>query len=454
MFTVRWCAGVFQLFGPEHWTTLAPTLLRAIGHESPLGTPNSSEPRPSSLDPAAVSAIRRRIGDLCRRRDPAAMHFVQSLFSALDWAVTEVSVCLRAAASRRAGSSASSSQKRRLLVFFSIAVTCTQLVEFLVSNVPTLFLRGPAVLADRLAEMLAFLVVHAPVDSASDDYKALMSAVYAVDRASSRFLHPLTLARPLVAMLASLWTREAADADEAAATNDAAPVNSVIDRLCDMAAACPNQYLAALPDALLRHQGGSGSGASAVVAESDEAQRDALRQQCSVVSALVETFVTRRAAAGGGGDDADDDVPVDYVDPITMSVMTDPVRLPDSGVVLDRGTVERHLEESGTDPYSREPLAKADLEEMPELRATIVRWKEEKAAEAREAAAARVSGSVGGSGGGEAGTGGDPGSGRVLAADAKAAADTIRSHVPDSWDFDSDEEAETGAAQAGRRREE
>lgn len=384
-----------------------------------------------------MSAIRRRIGDLCRRRDPAAMHFVQSLFSALDWAVTEVSVCLRAAVSRRVGSSASSSQKRRLIVFFSIAVTCTQLVEFLVSNVPTLFLRGPAVLADRLAEMLAFLVVHAPVDSASDDYKALMSAANAIDRASSRFLHPLMLARPLVAMLASLWTSEAADADEVA------PVNSVIDRLCDMAAACPNQYLAALPDALLRHQGGSGA-----AAEADDAQRDALRQQCSVVSALVESFVTRRAAAGGGGDDADDDVPPDYVDPITMAVMIDPVRLPDSGVVLDRGTVERHLEESGTDPYSREPLAKEDLEEMPELRTTILRWKEEKAAEAREAAAARVSGSVGGSGGGEAG------GGRVLSADVKAAANSIRSHVPDSWDIDSDEEAEAGAGVVGRQREE
>lgn len=383
------------------------------------------------------------------------MHFVQSLFSALDWAVTEVAVCLRAAAARRSGSAPSSSQKRRLLVFFSIAVTCTQLVEFLVSNVPELFLEGPAVLADRLAEMLAFLIVHAPVDAASDDFRALMSAAHSVDRASSRFLHPLKLARPIVAMLASLWTREAS-AREAAADGDAeeptggapATMNSVIDRLCDMAAACPNQYLAALPDALLRHQGGG----SAADGDAGESQHSSVRQQCAAVSALVEDFVVRRAAAGGaGGDDADDDVPPDYIDPITMAVMTDPVRLPDSGIVLDRGTAERHLQESGTDPYSREPLAREDLEEQPELRDKIAQWKAERAAAAQEAAAARVSG---GSGAGEAACGGDARA-HVRMVDAKAAADTIRSHVPENWDLDSEgEDADAPHVAVGRMREE
>lgn len=440
-----WLAGIFQLFGPEHWTTLAPTLLRALGHESPLGTPNTPDPSPSSPDPAAVAAVRRRIAALCAKRDPAAMHFVQSLFSALDWAVTEVSVCLRAVAARRPGAHASSSQKRRLLVFFSIAVTCTQLVEFLVANVPTLFLQGPPVLADRLAEMLAFLVVHAPVDSASDDYKAITSAAGSVDRASSRFLHPLTLARPLVAMLASLWRREvaASEGDPGATRVD----NSVVDRLCGMAPACPNQYLAALPDALLRHHSGGTTGAPA----EGEPQLDALRQQCSAVSTMVENFVVRRATAGAGGDEGDADVPENFVDPITMAVMTDPVRLPDSKVVLERGTIGRHLEEYGTDPYSREALEVGDLEEMPELRAEIARWQADKAAAAQQAAAAGVS--AGGSIPGEAGAADDT-IARQRRADAKVAADTIRSHVPDSWDVDSGEEEEVAVGVAVGQREE
>eukprot|EP00892_Ulva_mutabilis_P009450 jgi/Ulvmu1/6878/UM031_0083.1 len=442
--------GIFQLFGPEHWTTLAPTLLRAMGHESPPGTSNTPDPSPSSLNSAAAVAIRRRIADLCAQRDPAAMHFVQSLFSALDWAVTEVSVCLRAVASRRGAHS--SSQKRRLLVFFSIAVTCTQLVEFLVASVPTLFLQGPPVLADRLAEMLAFLVVHAPVDSSSDDYKAITSAADSVDHSTSRFLHPLVLAQPLVAILASLWRQEAAAAD-----GGDPPLrvdNSVVDRLCGMAAACPNQYLAALPDALLQLH--SGSPAIAPVGAVDQ-HLNVLRARCSVVSTMVESFIERRAKAGGGGDEVEDDVPADFVDPITMAVMADPVQLPDSKVVLDRGTIERHLEENGTDPYSREPLAVRDIVEMPELRAQIQRWQADKAAAAQLAAAAAVSGSGQGSVPGEGGMADSAPLARQRRMDAKVAADTIRSHVPDSWDVDSDEEeveAAGAAARAGQQREE
>ena len=35
--------------------------------------------------------------------------------------------------------------------------------------------------------------------------------------------------------------------------------------------------------------------------------------------------------------------PEDFLDPITCSLMTQPVVLPDSGVTLDRTTIERHL---------------------------------------------------------------------------------------------------------------
>lgn len=35
--------------------------------------------------------------------------------------------------------------------------------------------------------------------------------------------------------------------------------------------------------------------------------------------------------------------PEDFMDPITASLMQDPVTLPDSQVTLDRTTVERHL---------------------------------------------------------------------------------------------------------------
>jgi hypothetical protein len=36
--------------------------------------------------------------------------------------------------------------------------------------------------------------------------------------------------------------------------------------------------------------------------------------------------------------------------------MSDPVKLPSSGVILDRKTIKQHLIEDASDPFSRSPL--------------------------------------------------------------------------------------------------
>lgn len=426
-------------------------------------------------------------------------------------------------------------------------------MAFLVSDVPTLFLQGPPVLADRLAEMLAFLIVHAPVDASSDEYAALVASAGSVDRTNNPFLHPLALARPLVAMLGSLWTRErgkhshrsavvpeenhteaAAAADEAyvdapdaaddsspdgdeeavaepvtpaletadAGGSDAAapsapadgpsegdmffsssslaplagataaemnnsasplamtPVattptdhaapdaaaaalppppgtacvprvtshvsggghllveQSVVDRLCKMPAACPNEHLDHLRSAVLNADD---------IPEGSTESNEQLREHCRAVAEMVEDFVARRA----GGDLMEADVPEDYMDPITMACMVDPVRLPDSRVVLDRSTIERHLEESSVDPYSRAPLEAALLEPMHELKKQIEEWRKALAAKPVKEASTSLDGMrVGVSIQGD------------VPQLASANRHTITSHVPESWDVDSDHDAE------------
>jgi hypothetical protein len=55
-----------------------------------------------------------------------------------------------------------------------------------------------------------------------------------------------------------------------------------------------------------------------------------------------------------------------------MTLMTDPVVLPDSGVVIDRATAERHLLTSATDPFSRKPLTPAEaITELPKIEADV-----------------------------------------------------------------------------------
>ena len=66
-----------------------------------------------------------------------------------------------------------------------------------------------------------------------------------------------------------------------------------------------------------------------------------------------------------------DDAPQEFYDGLTFNIMTDPVKLPKSNVVVDRKTIETHLLSDQTDPFNREPLTKDMLIPCPELKKRI-----------------------------------------------------------------------------------
>ena len=68
------------------------------------------------------------------------------------------------------------------------------------------------------------------------------------------------------------------------------------------------------------------------------------------------------------------DIPEHYLDALIGSVMTDPVKLPKSQQVVDRVTIQRHLMNSGTDPFNRSELKEEELVEMGELKTEIDEW--------------------------------------------------------------------------------
>lgn len=70
--------------------------------------------------------------------------------------------------------------------------------------------------------------------------------------------------------------------------------------------------------------------------------------------------------------DTGEEVPDEFLDPIMSEIMTDPVRLPTSGVVVDRKVIETHLMTAEIDPFNREPLKKIDLIPEPELKTKIL----------------------------------------------------------------------------------
>lgn len=72
------------------------------------------------------------------------------------------------------------------------------------------------------------------------------------------------------------------------------------------------------------------------------------------------------------------DAPEEFIDQISAELMTDPVKLPTSGQILDRSTIEQHLLSDPKDPFNRKPLTKNDLIPDLELKQRIEDYKKSK----------------------------------------------------------------------------
>ncbi|KAF7992765.1 hypothetical protein HCN44_005109 [Aphidius gifuensis] len=71
------------------------------------------------------------------------------------------------------------------------------------------------------------------------------------------------------------------------------------------------------------------------------------------------------------------DAPEEFRDPLMDTLMEDPVKLP-SGIIMDKAIIIRHLLNSSTDPFSRQPLSEDMLTPAIDLKEKISAWKQEK----------------------------------------------------------------------------
>ena len=70
------------------------------------------------------------------------------------------------------------------------------------------------------------------------------------------------------------------------------------------------------------------------------------------------------------------EAPDEFLDPITGELMSDPVRLPASGQVIDSSSLARALMSKSVDPFSNTPLRMEEAEALPELAGRIREWRE------------------------------------------------------------------------------
>ena len=72
-----------------------------------------------------------------------------------------------------------------------------------------------------------------------------------------------------------------------------------------------------------------------------------------------------------------DDAPDEFVDQLFCILMETPVKLPSNNIV-DLSQLKKHLINDPTDPYTRAPLKLEDVEELPELKARIDEFRQQK----------------------------------------------------------------------------
>lgn len=153
----------------------------------------------------------------------------------------------------------------------------------------------------------------------------------------------------------------------------------------------PKQLLPQLASIYLHLERSDSKGAfAAAIAVSDRYRQDMFPETCQVLRSLglmadmdideLENLAQRVDIAKHQG--AEDDVemadaPDDFLDPITYTVMQDPVKLP-SGAVMDRPNVLRMLLSDPRDPTTRAPLSEKDLVADTELKIKIEMWKQQR----------------------------------------------------------------------------
>ncbi|XP_048766609.1 ubiquitin conjugation factor E4 B-like [Ostrea edulis] len=71
------------------------------------------------------------------------------------------------------------------------------------------------------------------------------------------------------------------------------------------------------------------------------------------------------------------EIPEEFRDPLMDTLMSDPVILP-SGAIMDRPIITRHLLNSQTDPFNRQPLTEEELIPANDLKKKIGAWKKSK----------------------------------------------------------------------------
>ncbi|GIL47203.1 hypothetical protein Vafri_4076 [Volvox africanus] len=425
---LRLVGAAVAAFDSRLWHPVSQVLLRLVRGQ---GFGESRQGQPQLQQQAAMASSSNRGGAtlsgsalfrrllVCELRPerPSLQPFLHRLFNMANWATSEFAATVADLHENRSRRHITEQQQqfRKAGIMFELVAGLLRLLEFATSNIPEAFLAaGPhAVLnLNRLLEVVSFVLSHftegsdarrltelltIPPPDGPGSQLSMSSAVRIERTLLSENINKAQVLAPVVGALLGLWrgsggatTVEAdgaawARADSGRATSGHASGEGSWSGSSSAASGTRAGLRNLLLDTLLRHWDSHTEKQMEYLRKEDwlvalpTAEPELLEAGARNFRELLAGLVARRqqlaacgeGLAGGGGEEA----PEELLDPITSSLMMDPVVLPDSQMTVDRSTIERHFLTSQTDPFSRTPLTREALRSNEDIKRKIADWR-------------------------------------------------------------------------------
>ncbi|CAD7697383.1 unnamed protein product [Ostreobium quekettii] len=343
---------------PEACDSLVPSLLESFDSRYWLSISNIflSMAKGTGFgqagNPASGSRFRQIFLNTCLSRGALLDGFLNRLFNTLNWTVTEMTVTIKEindithARGVVRGIAEVQRQYRKATVLFNLSINLLRMLELVTHQMPGVFLCGSKLNLTRLVEVVAFILSHVTTGSDARVFEKVLEAPGTPSEFKSKVSRTAMLA-PLAGVLIDLqFASKSADGKKRLQSNlpegyDSEPQFSLAEVLAESTS--PTECLDYLKsvDWKLSFPGAS------------------CHKSVGTLSQLLSTCKESRrkmASSTAGGIESEESLPDEFLDPIVMTLMEDPVVLPDSKITVDRSTIKRHLLSQSTDPFSRAEL--------------------------------------------------------------------------------------------------
>ncbi|QDZ23495.1 E3 ubiquitin-protein ligase [Chloropicon primus] len=347
---------LLQCFDSRFWIPVSNILLRLC---KGMGFGQKRTNESTSL------IFQQLLQDTCKAHPDVYNAFLNRLFTIMNWTATEFTVAMKEIHDSRSSHSSSAElqqQQRKCTIMFELSVNLLRLLEFIVRELPSTFLKGSSMNTDRLIETVSFILQHTTLGPDSKLFEQIIGSpshhVPFLEKVS-RF----TILAPITGILINLHMA-AQEQLEAEKGPDSACCNDFVNTIAQ-SKTCQLECFDYLVSFLTYE----------ISTKPDIPSQQRFNNFQDFVQMLKQADSEKDLKVNI--DDLDD-IPEEFLDPIQFTVMRDPVRLPSSKVVIDRSIIERHLLLDKTDPFSRSELTIDMVEPMPELKERIRAWIKEK----------------------------------------------------------------------------